>query len=138
MAEIVFLVTKIPCNSVTKRQDQTLNVRVNFTYKGPAKTGRLGAVVTQQIILAGVVVDEFDEIDSTGKEVDLILPDSPETQNFATDIIGLPLAGCKPKSGYGIKVYVLDLDGKPESGCLNILTVRSFAPELNITSLTVS
>jgi len=136
MAEIVFLVTKIPCNSVTKRQDQTLNVRVNFTYKGPAKTGRLGAVVTQQTILT-----EFDEIGSTRKEVAINLPAATTgTQNLATDIIGLPLAGCKPKSGYGIKVYVLDLDGKPESGCLNILTVTEGAltPELNITSLTVS
>ena len=45
---IVMLVTKIPCNSITKRQDATLNVRVNYTYKGPAIRGILFYVFTKK------------------------------------------------------------------------------------------
>jgi len=131
--EIVMLVTQIPCNSITKRQDQTLNVRVNYTYKGPAKRGRLGAVVTQETAFL-----EFDEIGSTRKEVYIDLPEATTPQTLYTDITGMPLSGCEPKPGYGIKVYALDLDGKPEWGCKNVLTVTSVAPELNITSLRIS
>ncbi|GAI36036.1 unnamed protein product, partial [marine sediment metagenome] len=47
---IVMLVTKVPCNSITKKQDEPLNVRVNYTYQGPAIRGRLGAVVTQKTL----------------------------------------------------------------------------------------
>jgi len=132
---IVMLVTKVPCNSITKKADQTLNVRVNYTYQGPAITGRLGAVVTQK-----TVYSEFDEIGSTRKEVYVNLPASETPVPSYTDITWLPLAGCEPKSGYGIKVYALDLDGKPEWGCLNVLTVTGVAiePDLEITSLSVS
>jgi len=132
---IVMLVTKVPCNSVSKRQDQVLNVRANYTYQGPAITGRLGAVVTQK-----TVYSEFDEIGSTRKEVYVDLPASETPRSLYTNITGLPLAGCEPKAGYGIKVYALDLDGKPEWGCLNVLTVTGVAvePELEITSLSVS
>lgn len=135
VGEIVFLVTKIPCNSITKRQDQALNVRVNYTYKGPAIRGRLGAVVTQKTLYL-----EFDEIGSTRKEVYVNLPASDTPVPSATDIMGMPLAGCEPKTGYGIKVYALDLNGKPEWGCLNVLTVTAVVvtPELEVTSLTVS
>ena len=135
VGEIVMLVTKIPCNSITKGQDKLLNVRVNYTYKGPAKTGRLGAVVTQQ-----TVIGEFDEIGSTRKEVYVNFPEATTAQPLATDITGLPLSGCAAKSGYGIKVYALDLDGKPEWGCLNVLTVTAVVvtPEINVTSLTLS
>ena len=54
--------------------------------------------------------------------------------------LGMPLAGCEPKTGYGIKVYALDLDGKPEWGCLNILTIETIIPpaELKVTGLTLS
>ena len=135
VGEIVMLVTKIPCNSITKRQDQTLNVRANYTYKGPARTGRLGAVVTQKTL-----VTEFDEIGSTRKEVYVSLPASDTAVSSYTNITGMPLSGCEPKSGYGVKVYALDLDGKPEWGCLNVLTVTAVVvtPEINVTSLTLS
>jgi hypothetical protein len=120
VGEIVFLVTKIPCNSITKRQNELLNVRVNYTYKGPARTGRLGAVVTQK-----TAVTEFDEIGSTRKEFYVNFPASDTAVSSYTNITGMPLSGCEPKSGYGVKVYALDLDGKPEWGCLNVLTVTA-------------
>lgn len=122
--EIVMLVTKIPCNSITKKQSELLNVRVNYTYRGPATRGRLGAVVTQKTILT-----EFDEIGSTRKEVYVDLPASDTPAPLYTDITGMPLSGCEPKAGYGMKVYALDLDGKPEWGCLDVLTVAA-APEM--------
>lgn len=115
---IVMLVTKIPCNSIVKSRSQLLNVRVNFSYQGPAIRGRLGAVVTQEKFWS-----EFDEIGSTRKEVYIDLPLSMTPQALASDIKSMPLSGCAAKSGYGIKVYSLDIDGKPEWGCLNILTV---------------
>ncbi|MBA7709599.1 hypothetical protein ES703_118520 [subsurface metagenome] len=133
--KIVMLVTKVPCNSISKKRDEALNVRVNYTWKGPAMRGRLAAVVTQKTIFS-----EFDEIGSTRREVYVDLPEAETPQNLATDITGMPLAGCEPKAGYGIKVYALDLDGKPEWGCLNVLTVTEVvvAPEIAVTSLSVS
>lgn len=133
MAEIVMLVTQIPCNSITKRQDQTLNVKVNYTYKGPAMRVRLAAVVTQETL-----VTEFDEIGSTRKEIYIDLPKKDTAAPLYSDILNMPMAGCDPKPGYGIKVYALDLDGKPEWGCKNVLTVTTIAPELKVTSLSVS
>jgi len=132
---IVMLVTKVPCNSVSKRQDEVLNVRVNYTYQGPAITGRLGAVVTQETIYS-----EFDEIGSTRREVYVPFPESETPKILYTNIASMPLDGCEPKSGYGIKVYALDLDGKPEWGSLNVLTITGVAaePELEVTSLSVS
>ncbi|GAI69737.1 unnamed protein product, partial [marine sediment metagenome] len=81
-----------------------------------------------------------NEIGSTRKEVYIDLPASETPVPSYTNIVGMPLAGCDPKPGYGIKVYALDLDGKPEWGCKNVLTVTSVVaiPELEITSLTVS
>jgi hypothetical protein len=133
--EIMKLVTQISCNSVTKKQNETLSVRVNYTYQGPAKTARLGAVVTQQL---GVL--EFDEIGSTRKEVYVNLAESQTPSTLYSNITGLPLSGCSPQSGYGVKVYALDLDGKPEWGCKNVLTVQSVVttPTLNVTSLSLS
>ena len=125
--EIVALVTHVSCNSITKKQNQTLNVRVNYTYQGPAKTGRLVAVVTQE------TYTEFDEIGSTRKEVSISLPEAMTPQTLYTTIYGMPLAGCEPKSGYGVKVYALDIDGKPEWGCKNVLTVTSVIPEPELT-----
>ncbi|GAJ20480.1 unnamed protein product [marine sediment metagenome] len=122
--EIVALVTQIPCNSISKKQDESLNVKVNYTYQGPAKRGRLVAVVTQE-----TVYQEFDEIGSTRKEVYVDLPEAETPQTLYTNITGMPLAGCEPKAGYGIKVYALDLNGKPEWGCKNVLTVTSIIPE---------
>ncbi|MBA7644732.1 hypothetical protein ES703_52477 [subsurface metagenome] len=133
--EIVMLATKIPCNSITKRQDKTLNARVNYTYQGPAIRGRLGAVVTQERWPT-----EFDEIGSTRKEVYVDLAEAVTPKTLYTDIVGMPLAGCDPKPDYGIKVYALDLDGKPEWGCLKVLTVTAVIPEaeLTVTSLHLS
>ena len=132
--ELITLVTQVSCNSVTKKQNQTLSVRVNYTYQGPAKTARLGAVVTQEL------VSEFDEIGSTRKEVYVDLAESLTPATLYSNITGMPLSGCSPKSGYGVKVYALDLDGKPEWGCKNVLTVQSVvpSPEINVTSLTLS
>jgi len=132
--ELITLVTQISCNSITKKQDQTLNVLVNYTYQGPTKTARLGAVVTQEL------VSEFDEIGSTRKEVYANLPESLTPTTLYSNITGLPLSGCSPKSGYGVKVYALDLDGKPEWGAKRVLTVESVVPTptLNVTSLTLS
>ena len=137
MVEIVGLVTKVPCNSITKRQDETLSVRVEYTYQGPAKRGRFGAVVTQEAALL-----EFDEIGSTRREISVDMTASDTPAPLYSDISGMPLSGVEPKSGYGIKIYALDLDGKPESGCKNILTVTSVVvppvgPRLEITRLVV-
>jgi len=128
------LVTQVYCNSITKKQNQTLNVRVNYTYQGPAKTARLGAVVTQEL------VSEFDEIGSTRKEFSVNLPESITPTSSYSNITGMPLSGCEAKSGYGIKVYALDLDGKPEWGAKKVLTVQSVvpSPEINVTSLSLS
>ena len=133
--ELITLVTQVSCNSVTKKQNQTLNVRVNYTYQGPAKTARLGAVVTQE-----TAVQEFDEIGSTRKEVSVDLPEYATPTTLYSNIIGLPLSGCAAKSGYGVKVYALDLDGKPEWGCKRVLTVESVVvtPTINVTSLSLS
>jgi len=134
MAEIVMLVTQIPCNSISKWQYEALNVRVNYTYKGPAKRGRLVAVVTQETL-----IHEFDEIGSTRKEVYADMPASDTPRSLYTNITGMPLAGCAPKPGYGVKVYALDFDGKPEWGCKGILTIKGVVTaELEVTSLTVS
>ncbi len=132
--ELITLVIQVSCNSITKKQDQTLNVRVNYTYQGPAKTVRLGAVVTQE-----TVVQEFDEIGSTRKEVYADLPESLTPSTLYSNITGLPLSGCSPKSGYGIKVYTPDLDVEPW-GCKRVLTVESvvITPTLNVTSLSLS
>ena len=126
--EIVALVTPVTCNSISKKQDESLNVRIDYTYQGPAKTGRLGVVVTQVV---GPL--EFDEIGSTRKEVSINLSEALTPETLRTDILGMPLAGCEPKSGYGIKVYALDLDGKPEWGCKNVLTITSVIPEPELT-----
>lgn len=133
--ELITLVTQVSCNSVIKKQNQTLSVRVNYTYQGPAITARLGAVVTQVL---GVL--EFDEIGSTRKEVYVDLAESLTPSTLYSNITGLPLSGCAAKSGYGVKVYALDLDGKPEWGCKNVLTVESVVttPTLNVTSLSLS
>ncbi len=134
MAQIVGLVTQIGCNSITKKQEETLNVRVNCNYQGPEIRGRLGAVVTQETLL-----QEFDEIGSTRKEVYVDLSPSDEPEPIYTNIPGMPLAGCEPKSGYGIKVYALDIDGKPEWGCKNVLTVQpKVFGEVEITGMTVN
>lgn len=134
--EIAILVTQISCNSIVKRQDETLNVRVNYTYQGPAQRGRLGAVVTQETFYG-----EFDEIGSTRKEVYIDLPASDTPAPNYTNIIGMPLAGCAPKAeAYGIKIYALDIDGKPEWGCKGIITITSveITPELIVSNISVS
>jgi len=133
--ELVFLVTQVPCNATTKKTDEHLNVTVNFTYQGPIATARLGAVVTQE-----VGTSEFDEIGLTRKEVSINLPESLTPRTLSAEIPSLPLSSCEPKPGYGLKVYALDLDGKPEWGCKNVLTIESLvpAPELTVTSLFLS
>lgn len=134
--EIAMLITQIPCNAITKRQDQSLNVRVSYSYQGPAQRGRLGAVVTQKTLYY-----EFDEIGSTRKEVYIDLPASDTLVPSYTNITGMPLAGCTPKpEAYGIKIYALDIDGKPEWGCKEILTITSVEviPELIVSNIRVS
>ena len=133
--EIVALVTQVSCNSISKKQNENLSVSVDYTYQGPAKTGRLVAVVTQE-----TVTQEFDEIGSTRKEVSINLPEAITPRTLYTNITGLPLAGCEPKSGYGIKVYALDINGQPEWGCKGVLTVTSLipTPELAVSRLYLS
>jgi hypothetical protein len=133
--ELITLVTQVSCNSITKKQNETLTVRVNYTYQGPAKKIRLFAVVTQETL-----VQEFDEIGSTSRDEFFDLPESLTPTTKYSYITGLPLSGCEAKSGYGIKVYALDIDGKPEWGCKRVLTIQSAvpSPELNVTSLYLS
>lgn len=132
--ELVFLVTPVTCNSISKKQSEYLNATVNFTWQGPIATARLGAVVTQEL------VSEFDEIGSTRREVSVNLPESLTPRTLYADLTSLPLSGCEPKPGYGVKVYALDLDGKPEWGCKNVLTITSLVPEpdINVSSIALS
>ena len=135
MAQVTALVIKIPSNTVTRKQNQTLNVGINLTYVGPAQRIYFTAVVTQDTWYS-----DFDEIGSTKKVVYSDIPGSDTPKSRVVTVSGLPLSGVEPKSGYGIKVYALDLDGKPEWGCKRVLTVESVVttPTLNVTSLSLS
>lgn len=125
------LVSQVPSNSISKRQDQYLNVRVDYTWQGAAKTVTGYAVVTQETWYS-----EFDEIGSTKMYFSVSLPESPASPISGYFVVtGLPLSGCSVKSGYGVKVKV---DNFAEWGTKSVLTVTTGAQALNITSLSLS
>ena len=132
--ELITLVTQVSCNSITKKQNQTLNVRVNYAYQGPAKTAVFRAWVTHEL------VSEFNKIGSTEKAFSVTLPESITPTSSYSNITGMPLSGCEAKSGYGVLVRVEGLDSEPEFGTKNVLTVQSAIPEagINVTSLSLS
>lgn len=132
--EIITLVTQVSCNSITRKQSQTLNIRVNYSYQGPAKTVIFRAWVTHEF------VSEFNKIGSTEKAFSVNLPESLTPTSSYSNITGLPLSGCEAKSGYGVLVRVEGLDSEPEWGAKNVLTVESEVPEaeINVTSLSLS
>src|SRR4030042_6400597 len=100
MAQIAKLVIQIPSNTVTKKQNQTLNVRVYCTYQGPAQQVLFTAVVTQDTWYS-----EFDEIGSTKKPVYVNLGEELTPSSFYFNIDGLPLSAVEPQtSAFGGKV----------------------------------
>lgn len=130
--QFVPLVTQIPCNSISKRQDEYLNVRVNYQWQGASTPISGYAVVTQETFWG-----EFDEIGSTKMNFSVTTPNSPGSPTTGYFVVSyLPLAGCAAKSGYGVKVKV---SGFAEWGCKNVLTVTSGAgQQLGVTSLQIS
>lgn len=129
---IIALVTQVSCNSLSKRQEQTLNVTVSYSWQGPARTITGYAVVTQEALWG-----EFDEIGSTKMMFSVSLLESPSSPTSGYFVVySLPLAGCAPKSGYGVKVKVDDF---AEWGAKNVLTVTSSAQQLlAVTSLGIA
>ncbi len=132
--QYIALVTKIPCNSITKRRDEYLDVRVNYQWQGPAITITGYAVVTQSVWWG-----EFDEIDGGGtrRDFSVTLPNSPNSPTSGFFVVsGLPLAACAAKTGYGVKVKVNNF---VEWGCKNVLTVtEGLGQQLSVTSLNIS
>lgn len=121
MVEITTLVIQIPSNTVTKKQNQTLKVRVNCTYQGPAQQVLFYAVVTQD-----TVYSDFDEIGSTRKSVYVNLGEELTPSSFYFDIDGLPLSGVAPKtSAYGVKVKAQGTFGTLEAGNKSCLYVQA-------------
>ncbi len=121
MVQIAKLVIQIPSNTVTKKQNQTLNVRVNCTYQGPAQQVLFTAVVTQDTWYS-----EFDEIGSTKKVVYVNLGEELTPSSFYFNIDGLPLSGVEPKtSAYGIKVKAEGTFGTLEAGNKSCLYVQA-------------
>jgi len=129
--QFIPLVTQISCNSISKKQTEALNVRVNYQWQGAATTISGYAVVTYQSIFS-----EFDMIGSTQMNFTATMPNSPDSLTTGYFIVtGLPLAGCAAKSGYGVKVNVT---GFAEWGCKNVLTVTAATISLDITQLQLS
>ena len=121
MAQITALIIKIPSNTITKKQNQTLNVDINFNYVGPAQRIYFTAVVTQDTLYS-----EFDEIGSTRKVVYSDILESTTPKNWMTTVSGLPLAGVEPKtSAYGIKVKAEGTFGTVEAGNKSCLYVQA-------------
>lgn len=121
MAQITALVIEIPSNTVNKKQNETLNVRVNCTYQGPAQQVLFTAVVTQQTAWGN-----FDEIGSTKKAVYVNLGEELTPSSFYFNIDGLPLSGVEPKTtAYGIKVKSEGTFGTLEAGNKSCLYVQS-------------
>lgn len=128
---ILPLVSEIPANAITKRQDQYLNVRVNYTWQGPARTITGYAVVTQETWYS-----MFDEIGSTKQYFSVALPESPASPTSGYFIVpNLPLSGCAVKTGYGVKVKVDDF---AEWGSRNVLTIQAGAQQFGISSFSLS
>jgi len=129
--QFIPLVTKISCNSISKKQTEVLNVRANYQWQGPAVSISGYAIVTSATIL-----DEFDGIGSTQMNFTATMPNSPDSPIAGYFIVtGLPLAGCAAKSGYGVKVKVT---GFAEWGCKDVLTVTEVVVSLSITQLQLS
>ncbi len=121
MAQIAKLVIQIQSNTVTKKQNQTLNVRVYCTYQGPAQQVLFTAVVTQDTWYS-----EFDEIGSTKKVVYVNLGEELTPSTFYFNIDGLPLSGVEPKtSAYGVKVKAEGTFGTVEAGNKSCLYVQA-------------
>ena len=114
--QFIPLVVQIPSNSITKSQAEALGVESLIRWQGPQISISGYVVVTQETWWG-----EFDEIGSTKRYFNIGLfpsPDSP--MGIYLYISDVPLSGCSPKSGYGVKVKV---DGFGEWGCKNVLTV---------------
>ena len=121
MAQIAELVIQIPSNTITKKQNQTLNVGINFTYVGPAQRINFTAVVTQDTWYS-----DFDEIGSTKKTFYTDLQEALTPKSWSVPLSGLPLAGVEPKtSAYGIKVKAEGTFGTVEAGNKSCLYVQA-------------
>ena len=121
MAQVTALVIKIPSNTVTRKQNQTLNVGINFTYVGPAQRIHFTAVVTQDTWYS-----EFDEIGSTKKVVYWDIPEASTPKGWIVTVPSLPLSGVEPKtSAYGIKVKAEGTFGTVEAGNKSCLYVQA-------------
>lgn len=125
MAQIVALVIKIPSNTITKKRTQSLNVDVEYEYRGPAQRVYFTAVVTQETWYG-----EFDEIGSTKKVVYIDLPRSDTLSSYTTRVPNLPLSGVEPKATpYGVKIKAEGTFGTVEAGNKSCLYVKEVAVE---------
>ncbi len=121
MAQMAALVIEAPSNTVTRKQNQTLDVGINFTYVGPAQRITFTAVVTQDTWYS-----EFDEIGSTKKVVYSDIPGSDTAKSWIVTVSGLPLAGVEPKTtAYGLKVKAEGTFGTVEAGNKSCLYVQA-------------
>jgi hypothetical protein len=121
MAQVAKLVIQIPSNTVTKKQNETLNVEINFSYVGPAQRITFTGVVTQQTAWG-----DFDEIGSTKKAFYTDVPGSDTPKGWLFTVSGLPLAGVEPKtSAYGVKVKAEGTFGTVEAGNKSCLYVQA-------------
>jgi len=121
MAQIAALVIEVPSNTVTRKQNQTLNVDINFTYVGPAQRITFTAVVTQKTAWGN-----FDEIGSTKKAVYSDIPGSDTPKGWIVPVSSLPLSGVEPKTtAYGIKVKAEGTFGTVEAGNKSCLYVQA-------------
>ena len=126
MAEIATLVIKIPSNPVYKKATESLNVDVEYEYRGPAQRVYFTAVVTQETWYG-----EFDEIGSTKKVVYIDLARSDILKPYTTRVPSLPLSGVEPKTTpYGVKVKAEGTFGTVETGNKSCLYVSAVAPEV--------
>ena len=126
MVEIATLLIKIPSNTVYKKATESLNVDVEYEYRGPAQRVYFTAVVTQETFYG-----EFDEIGSTKKVVYADLARSDTLRSYTTRVPSLPLAGCEPKTtAYGVKVKAEGTFGTVETGNKSCLYVSAVAPEV--------
>ncbi len=128
--QFVPLVTKVPCNQITKSQSETLSVCVYYQWMGDAQSISGYAVVTQSTWFS-----EFDEIGSTKVSFVAYMPNSPNQATSGYFVVsGLPLSGCSAGSNYGVKVKVVNYG---EFGAKNVLTITS-ARALTVSNLQIS
>lgn len=129
-SQFVPLVTKVPCNQITKLQNETLSVCVYYQWRGAAQSISGYAVVTHSTWF-----NEFDEIGSTKINFVAYMPDSPNQVTSGYFVVsGLPLSGCSVGSNYGVKVRVVNYG---EFGAKNVLTIAS-ARALTVSNLQIS